>query len=65
MPEAAFVILYVIFSLLVGLCGVARRIGFFATFLLSILFTPVLVLLVLLVTAPARGYERDVPSGRN
>jgi hypothetical protein len=65
MPETVFIILYVVFSLLVGLCGIPRRIGFFATFLLSILFTPVLVLLVLMVTAPSRGYERDVPSERN
>jgi hypothetical protein len=64
MPEAVLVILYVIFCLLVGLCGIARRIGFFATFILSVLFTPVLVLLVLLVTAPARDYARDVPTGR-
>jgi hypothetical protein len=64
MAEAALVILYLVFSLLVGLCGIPRRIGFFATFILSVLFTPVLVLLVLVLTAPARDYERDVPTGR-
>jgi hypothetical protein len=65
MPVGALVILYVIFCLLVGLCGRYRRMGFFPTFLLSVLFTPVLVLLVLMLTAPAHDYERDVHSGRN
>jgi hypothetical protein len=64
MAEAALVILYVIFCLLVAVCGIPRRIGFFATFILSVVFTPVLVLLVLMMTAPARGYGRDIPAGR-
>jgi hypothetical protein len=54
----------VIFCLLVAICGIPRRSGFFATFILSVVFTPVLVLLVLLMTAPARGYGRDIPAGR-
>jgi hypothetical protein len=61
----ALAILYVAFCLLLGLCGAQRRAGFLATFILSVLFTPVLVLLVLLLTAPARGHERDAAPGRN
>jgi hypothetical protein len=61
----AVVILYVAFCLLLGFCGTQRRAGFLATFILSVLFTPVLVLLVLMLTAPARGHERDAASGRN
>jgi len=61
----ALAILYAAFCLLVGLCGGQRRAGFLATFILSVLFTPVLVLLVLLLTAPARGHERDAAPGRN
>jgi len=64
MALAALVILYVIFCLLVAICGIPRRIGFFATFILSVVFTPVLVLLVLLKTAPARGSGLDIPTAR-
>jgi uncharacterized membrane protein len=50
--------LYVIFCLLAGLAGSHRRMGFFGTFLLSLVFTPVLVLLLLILTGPSRA-ERD------
>jgi hypothetical protein len=46
--------LYVIFALLTGLCGSQRRLGFFGTFLISLLVTPVVVLFVLLLTGPSR-----------
>lgn len=48
---------YVIFALLVGLCGSQRRMGFTGTFLLSLLITPVLGLLILLITGPSRRAE--------
>ena len=64
MASAAFIIVYLIFCLLVGLCGAPRRAGFFATFILSVFFTPVLVLLVLMFTAPARGRAQDAGTGR-
>ena len=54
---AAAVIVYVIFCLLTGLCGIKRRMGFFGTFLFALLLTPIPVLLVLLLTAPSRRYE--------
>ena len=47
-------ILYVVFSILVGLCGSQRRMGFIGTFIVSLLFTPILVLIVLLLTGPAQ-----------
>jgi len=47
-------ILYVVFSILVGLCGSQRRMGFIGTFIVSLVFTPLLVLIVLLLTGPAQ-----------
>jgi hypothetical protein len=46
-------IAYIIFCVLTGLCGLHRRMGFFVTFIASLVFTPVLVLLVLLMTGPS------------
>ena len=54
MVEAGF---YIMFCLLTGLCGRQRRMGFFGTFLLSLVVTPVIVLLVLLLTGPSRRLE--------
>ena len=50
-------IFYIIFCLLTGLCGSQRRMGFFGTFLLSLVVTPVIVLIVLLLTGPSRRLE--------
>jgi hypothetical protein len=55
---AIILVLYVVFCLLAGLAGSHRRMGFFGTFLLSLVFTPVLVLLLLILTGPSRA-ERD------
>jgi FtsH-binding integral membrane protein len=57
-------ILYVVFSILVGLCGSQRRMGFIGTFIVSLLFTPLLVLIVLLLTGPAQRVvvQRRQPS---
>ena len=46
-------ILYVVFCVLVGICGSQRRMGFIGTFLVSLFFTPVIVLIVLLLTGPS------------
>ena len=51
------VLIYVIFCVLTGLCAVNRRMGFFATFLLAIVVTPLVVLPVLFVTGPSRRVE--------
>jgi len=48
---------YLVFSLLVGLCGSQRRMGFTGTFLLSLVVTPVIALVVLLITGPSRRAE--------
>lgn len=47
-------ILYIVFSILVGICGSQRRMGFIGTFIVSLIFTPILVLIVLLLTGPSQ-----------
>jgi hypothetical protein len=51
------VILYLVFCLLTGLCGSQRRLGFLGTFIISILITPVIMLILLLLTGPPRDSE--------
>jgi quinol-cytochrome oxidoreductase complex cytochrome b subunit len=58
MAHAAIVIIYIVFCLLTGLCGTQRRLGFFGTFIISLLVTPVVMLLVLILTAPS-GVQRE------
>jgi FtsH-binding integral membrane protein len=53
MSQPIALILYVVFCVLVGLCGSQRRMGFIGTFIVSLLFTPVLVLIILLLTGPS------------
>jgi hypothetical protein len=55
---AIAVVLYLIFCLLAGLAGSQRRMGFFGTFFLSVVITPLLALLLLILTRPSHG-ERD------
>jgi hypothetical protein len=50
-------IVYIVFCILTGLCGVGRRMGFFGTFVLALVTTPLLVLPVLLITGPSRNIE--------
>jgi hypothetical protein len=57
MIQLIALILYVVFCILVGLCGSQRRMGFIGTFIISLLLTPVVVLIVLLLTGPS---QRDV-----
>jgi uncharacterized membrane protein len=61
MGQSIAVVLYLIFCILAGLCGSHRRMGFFGTFLFSLVVTPVVVLLVLILTAPSRRDEGDRP----
>lgn len=51
-------ILYIVFCLLVGICGSQRRMGFTGTFIFSLLVTPVIVLIVLLMTGPTQRLAR-------
>jgi hypothetical protein len=62
---AVAVIVYVIFCLLTGLCGVQRRMGFLGTFIFALLVTPIPVLIVLLLTAPSRRFESQRRTQRN
>jgi hypothetical protein len=50
-------IIYIILCVLTGLCGSHRRMGIFGTFLLAVIFTPVIMLPVLLLTGPSRRIE--------
>ena len=50
---------YLVFSILVGLCGSQRRMGFTGTFILSLLVTPVVALIVLLITGPSRQVDLE------
>jgi hypothetical protein len=60
MTHAVIVIIYIVFCLLTALCGTQRRLGFFGTFIVSLLITPVVMLLVLILTAPSGGQpQRD------
>jgi hypothetical protein len=61
MNQSIAIVIYLVFCILAGLCGSHRRMGFFGTFLISLVVTPVVVLLVLILTAPSRRDERDRP----
>ena len=58
MVEAIF---YIIFCLLTGLCGAYRRMGFFGTFMISLVITPVLMLILLALFGPSPAVEWRVP----
>lgn len=47
-----------LFSVLVGIVGSRRRIGFGLTFLISVIFTPLVGLVVALVSDPLPGAEK-------
>lgn len=50
---------YLVFSILVGLCGSQRRLGFTGTFLLSLVITPILALVLILITGPSRRVQME------
>jgi Na+/melibiose symporter-like transporter len=54
---ATLLTIYVVACLFTGLFGRHRRMGFIGTFLISLLITPVLMLLVLAITGPAPQIE--------
>jgi hypothetical protein len=51
------VLLYLVFCLLTAVCGSHRRIGFLGTFIISLFITPIVMLIVLLLTGPSREIE--------
>jgi hypothetical protein len=50
-------VIYLVFCALTGVCGIGRRLGFFGTFLLALVTTPLVVLPLLLITGPSRRFE--------
>jgi len=50
-------IVYIIFCVLTGFCGVNRRMGFLGTFLVALDATPLLALPLLFFTGPSRRVE--------
>ena len=52
LPPFPILVGYVLFSILIGVIGRKRVVGFFGMFVLSLLFSPVVTGLVLLVMAP-------------
>jgi hypothetical protein len=57
MTVAVVVIIYIVFCILTGLCGSQRRMGFFGTFILSLFITPIVMLILLKLTAPSERVE--------
>ena len=57
MTVALVVIIYIVFCILTGLCGSQRRMGFFGTFIMSLFITPIVMLIVLKLTAPSERVE--------
>jgi len=57
MTVAIVVIIYIVFCILTGLCGSQRRMGFFGTFIMSLFLTPIVMLIVLKLTAPSERVE--------
>jgi hypothetical protein len=60
---AAAILAYILVCLLTGFCGTHRRMGFWGTFFLALIVTPLVVLIVLFITGPSRRVEwrrRDV-----
>jgi hypothetical protein len=55
----ALLMAYITFAVLVGLCGSQRRMGFTGTFLLSLVITPVLALILVLLTGPSRRVQME------
>jgi len=50
-------IVYIILCVVTGFCGSHRRMGVIGTFLLALVFTPLVMLPVLLLTGPSRRIE--------
>jgi hypothetical protein len=57
-------LIYLVFSVIVGGIGRKRSIGFVGFFVLSLLLTPILIGIVLLVTSPKDSAVREDGAGR-
>jgi hypothetical protein len=54
---AVAILAYITACLLTGFSGSHRRMGFWGTFFLALIVTPLIVLPVMFITAPARRIE--------
>jgi hypothetical protein len=54
---AVVILAYITVCLLTGFSGKHRRMGFWGTFFLALIVTPLIVLPVMFITAPARRVE--------
>jgi len=59
MAEAIAIVAYILFCVLVGFCGSQRRMGFTGAFILSFFATPLVILIILLLTGPSHRVERQ------
>jgi hypothetical protein len=59
MEPAILAAIYILACLLVGLVGSRRSMGFFAAFFLSVLFTPIVVIIVLQLTRTPDRQRRN------
>lgn len=60
---AVAILAYITICLFTGFCGTHRRMGFWGTFVLALVITPLLAWPVLFITGPSRHIEwnrRDV-----
>ena len=57
MAEAIAIVVYILFCVFVGFCGSQRRMGFTGTFILSFFVTPLVILIILLLTGPSQRVE--------
>jgi hypothetical protein len=54
---AVAILAYITICLLTGFCGTHRRMGFWGTFVLALVITPLLAWPVLFITGPSRNVE--------
>ena len=54
---AAAILAYITVCLLTGFAGTRRRMGFWGTFFLALLITPLVMLPMLFITGPSRQVE--------
>ena len=57
MATAALVVAYVLLCFITGYFGRNRRMGYFGTVLLSLLITPLLMLIILMLFGPSSAVE--------
>jgi uncharacterized membrane protein len=61
MALTAAVVVYILCCLITGYFGRYRRMGFFGTFMISLVITPLLMLILLALFGPSPAVEWRVP----